>query len=269
MAFTAITPGQVDADSPVDSVLMGLLRTNLDDHETRIDAAFTLSSPVPQGGLDTALQSGTIQSASVSTIVLSGGSYHFLMGGGGTNASSTLQLEQPETVNSVFAIGDTSGVVYRFRVVSNAGFQSQWATRYIQASPPYKLGGVEWNHFFFILRSKVSGDVIATCESPDPCWHNNGRLDLPKDHPDKIAAVPHPFADYWQKDPAADGLEIVLLDMRSQNLGLWHKENDKLGRNISQDLNIFLPSKGKIETHSEIGIGGLAAFESKVKIITP
>jgi hypothetical protein len=37
MAFTPITAGQVDADSPVDSVLMGLIKTNLDDLDTRVD----------------------------------------------------------------------------------------------------------------------------------------------------------------------------------------------------------------------------------------
>ena len=39
MAFTTITAGQTDANSPVDQVLMDLVRTNLDDLDTRLAVA--------------------------------------------------------------------------------------------------------------------------------------------------------------------------------------------------------------------------------------
>ena len=38
MAFTALTAAQTDANSPIDQTLMDLIRTNFDDHETRIGA---------------------------------------------------------------------------------------------------------------------------------------------------------------------------------------------------------------------------------------
>ncbi len=36
MAFTSLTTGQTDADSPVNETLMDLIRTNLDDLDTRV-----------------------------------------------------------------------------------------------------------------------------------------------------------------------------------------------------------------------------------------
>jgi hypothetical protein len=39
MAFSAIAASDVDADSPITDTLMNVIRTNFDDHETRIKAA--------------------------------------------------------------------------------------------------------------------------------------------------------------------------------------------------------------------------------------
>ena len=38
MAFTSLTAAQVDADSPINETLMDLIRTNLDDLDTRMSA---------------------------------------------------------------------------------------------------------------------------------------------------------------------------------------------------------------------------------------
>ena len=43
MAFLALTAGQTDADSPLDQTLFDLIRTNFDDHESRIGGNESLS----------------------------------------------------------------------------------------------------------------------------------------------------------------------------------------------------------------------------------
>jgi hypothetical protein len=44
MSYTSIAASQTDANSPVDQTLMDAFRTNLDDHESRILAAFAFGS---------------------------------------------------------------------------------------------------------------------------------------------------------------------------------------------------------------------------------
>ncbi len=44
MAWTAITSAQTDTDSPIDQTLMDLIRTNDQDHETRLNALSAVSS---------------------------------------------------------------------------------------------------------------------------------------------------------------------------------------------------------------------------------
>ena len=87
MSFTAITAGQVDADSPVDSVLMGLMRTNLDDLDARfpitsvatgaIDQTAIASAAVGQGELITAQGAVSVGSGRGSLLTLPGGEYGF------------------------------------------------------------------------------------------------------------------------------------------------------------------------------------------------
>jgi hypothetical protein len=44
MAFTAFTAAQTDTDSPLDQTFTDLIRTNFDDHESRISALFALGA---------------------------------------------------------------------------------------------------------------------------------------------------------------------------------------------------------------------------------
>ena len=259
MAFTAITAGQVDADSPVDSVLMGLLRTNLDDHESRIDANYSASNPVPQAGLETAQGSVSTAGANVN-LTLPGGEYGFypqLNDNGVGPISAEIGVSFSGT-----------GYVTNITLSSVSGSVSA-QHRYIQASPPYMIGSKKWGHFLYLLRRISDGVVVSSYEAEDPCWAYNGLNHLPKDHADRISAVPHPFADYWGKDPAVDGLEIVLVDLSTTNTKKWIGDNRKVGKGILEDVGTVLTSKGTNKAHSDYSIPVIPNFTDKVKIITP
>jgi hypothetical protein len=138
---------------------------------------------------------------------------------------------------------------------------------YVQASPPYHIGNIEWGHFLFMLRNR-SGDLIAAYEAPDPPWAYNG-LDLEiTDAIERIKTVPHCFADYFDRNPADDGLEIALVDLRDMDVDRWRKDCAKARkRSIFEDLagNVSpqLVDKGVIRDN---GIPNVPGFSNRVKL---
>jgi hypothetical protein len=135
---------------------------------------------------------------------------------------------------------------------------------YIQSSPPYKIGNKKWDHFLYLLINSA-GDVISSYEAEDPPYAYNGPPQHKKDSIERIQAVPHPFADYWDKDPAVDGLEIILVDLRGHNTKKWKSDNAKKGKGILEDLG-HISKKGKIVTPQELGIGDIQGFTDRIKI---
>lgn len=146
-----------------------------------------------------------------------------------------------------------------------AGYAQQ---RYIQASPPYKIGDITWGHFLFLLRN-AAGDVKAAYEAEDPPWAYNGAIYLPKDDPARLTEVPHPFADYWLKDPAVDGLEIVMVDLTARDVKKAKQDNAKVGKGLLEDIPALITGKGKPKPHAAYGLPNIPRFSDKVKIYEP
>ena len=275
MAYVAITAGQVDSDSPLDTTLMGTVKDNFIDHESRLvtgeaggfgvaDGAITqakmATAAVGQGELKTATGEVSTSAADIN-LTLPGGTYGFYPQIK-TNALGGLR---PVYISN--NIPSTSYVTNIFLTAQSGTSYAQ--QRYIQASPPYKIGDTVWGHFLFLLRKISTGDVVSSYQAEDPPWAYNGKVWLPKNHVDRISEVPHPFADYWLKDPAIDGLEIVLVNLNAVDTKKWRDDNWKVGKSILEDIPAVLPSKGKLKTFADFNIPAIARFTDRVKVIEP
>ena len=140
---------------------------------------------------------------------------------------------------------------------------------YVQASPPYKIGDKNWGHFLFVLRNIITGEIKSAYEAEDPPWAYNGPDHNAKDSKERIEAVPHPFKQYFDKDPALDGYEIQLIDLSDYDVKTWKKDSAKKGKGILDDLNegtITFNPKGAIIKPSDIQVAGINGFSDKVKI---
>ncbi len=276
------TAGQTDADSPLDATLMDGLRKDLDhlrqvlygstdpsfhtpiwghDHDGANSETIDLTGLVARTDLKTTMSSVSTGGAS-SLLTLPGGEYGFYPQ---TKISSVAGTQNAHMVNSI-AIG-TSYVSYITLGTSAGTISAQ--QRYIQASPPYMIGNKQWGHFLFLLRRISDGVVVSSYEAEDPCWAYNGNPSNAKDSPERIAEVPHPFGDYTQKDPAVDGLEIVLVDLSTVPVKKWIGDNRKVGKGILEDVGAVLTGRGTNKAHSDYSIPAIPNFTDRVKIITP
>lgn len=89
MAFLALTSGQCDANSPVDETLMQLIRTDLDDHESRIGANESISDgAIRDDFIGTAIDTDTWDTAGVTAPAQDGQPDHWmhLQNGAGNSA---------------------------------------------------------------------------------------------------------------------------------------------------------------------------------------
>ena len=274
------TAGQTDADSPIDTTLMDGLRKDLDHlrqvlygstdpnfhtpiwghtHDGSNSEIVDLTGLVAQDDLKTAQGSVSVASAT-SNLTLPGGEYGF--------------YPQINNNGSTSTTAEMATVLTGTGYVTNIGLTGVGGTvfaqqRYMQASPPYMIGDKEWGHFLYLLRRISDGVVIASYEAEDPPHAYNGLTYLPKDHPDRISAVPHPFADYWGKNPSVDGLDIVLVDLSVTNTKKWISDNRAVGKGILEDIGTVLIGKGTAKLHSDYSIPAIPNFTDKVKIITP
>lgn len=263
MAYVTIASSQVDADSPLDTTLMVQIKDNEDDLDSRAvtngdahDHEGGDGAVIPQGGIKST--TGTIQSNSttLSDIILPGGEYGFYP-----------QIKTPVvsiTIEARIALSRASTVFITNIAIRRAGGGATPVTvqqRYIQSSPPYNIGNEEWGHFVFLLQNINTNDIFASYEAPEPPWAYNGKTWLDKNDSSRINTVPHPFGDYYDKDPSVDGLKISLLDTRGKDMKKWRRNN-------------VTPGKGLIESFSSESVGStktitlpdIPNFSGKVKI---
>ena len=213
------------------------------------------ASSVGQGELKTAQGEVSTTGSSIN-LVLPGGEYGFY---------PRVKTAGTEVIAAQVAIVLlNNNYVTNINLDSAAGDVVYAQQRYFQASPPYKIGSKEWGHFLYMLVN-AQGDVIASYEAEDPPYAYNGPSHHAKDSIERIQAVPHPFADYHDKDPAIDGLEIVLVDLRKYDTKKWKFDNAKKGKGILEDMG-HINKKGKIITPQSLGITNIQGFTDKVKI---
>ncbi len=265
MAFVAFTTAEVDADSPLTETFFTKMKDNFDalnasdvtngdahDHEAGD------GGQIPQGGLKTAI--GAVSTASSANLTLPGGEYGFYPQLKDSGAATGMTA----SITSA-GFNPPSSYVTNIRLQITSGSGSVFAQqRYFQASPPYKVGNKTWGHFLYMLINS-QGDVIASYEAEDPPYAYNGPPQHKKDSIERIQAVPHPFADYHDKDPATDGLEIILVDLREYNTKKWKADNAKQGKGILEDLG-HINKGGQIIKPQDLGIANIQGFTDKVKI---
>ena len=216
---------------------------------------------IPQGGIKTAIGSVSTTTAGIN-LILPGGEYGFY-----PQVKSSLSSAQYE-IGAVMSAPDGTAAptayVTNINLSNEDNATSSAQQRYIQASPPYKIGNKKWGHFLYMLVD-TQGNVKAAYEAEDPPYAYNGPSQHKKDSIERIQAVPHPFPKYWGKDPAVDGLEIVLVDLRGHDTKKWKADNAKKGKGILEDLG-SINKKGKIVTPQDLGIGNIQGFTDRVKI---
>lgn len=156
-----------------------------------------------------------------------------------------------------------AGTSYGTTIYLDSAGQTVFANqRYIQASPPYKIGNIFWGHFLFILKEKNSDKILAAYEAEDPPWAYNG-IGI-KDSPERISSVPHPFADCVNVDlPSTQ--EILLLDLRDNNMKSWKEDLMKESKSILENLDKV--NITDIRTFSTFGLSSeINGFSNKIVI---
>lgn len=262
MAWTTLT---FTFGSLLTSTKMTQLQDNLTAVAQGLSGAPALVFPaasIAQGQLKTTTGAVSTVSTTYVLLTLPGGEYGFYpqLKRNDANNDSLAQIMGISTTSTSYV------TVISLLTGSSTVYAQQ---RYIQASPPYKIGDTNWGHFLFLLRKITTGEVVSSYEAEDPPWAYNGKVWLPKDHVNRVSEVPHPFADYWMKDPAIDGLEIVLVNLNTVDTKKWKGDNQKVGKGISEDLGSVLVGKGKQKVFGDYGIPAIAKFTDKVKIIEP
>lgn len=290
MAYTDYAASFVAADKPVTALLMGYIRDNtryLKDRlvtgtghthnqagtdeggpvtpaDNSVTQAKMADAAVGQAELKSTVGEVNADSSVPANVTLPGGTYGFYPQ---VKCGATTT-----TMAASIASGNTSGTYATLIYLSGdatSGHMVYAQHRYIQASPPYLIGQVIWGHFLFLLRDIATGTVRSAYQAEDPPWAYNGVLYLPEKDPGRIAAVPHPFADYWLKDPAIDGLEIVMVDLTEHDTKKWIADNAKLGKGLLEDLGSVITGKGIIKPNSDYLLPDIPKFTDRVKIVRP
>ena len=279
MAYEAFTSAEIDADSPLNEpfflkmannfeAIEGDTVTNGDSHDHSGGDGATIgtngvnqnsiaASSVGQGELKTAQGSVSTTSGTFVNLTLPGGEYGFY-------SRTKADLGANITGQIVSARSGASYATIIALLTTNPPTAVYAQQRYLQASPPYKIGDKKWEHFLYALVN-AQGDIIAAYEAEDPPYAYNGPEHNAKDSIERIQAVPHPFVDYFDRDPALDGLEIVLVDLREYDTKKWKSDNAKKGKGILEDLG-HINKSGRIITPQEIGVENILGFTDKVKI---
>ena len=171
--------------------------------------------------------------------------------------------------HATLAFTTTQMGVYNTGAGTNTAYLS---TRYVQSSPPYKIGTVTWGHFVFVMRNKSTGEIIGTYEAEDPPWAYNGAIWEPKDSPERIQSMPHPFGNQYDndgnitRDVNDPAFEIVMIDMRDFNVKDWKMDALKNGKcSVLEDMQGCIPI-GKELKHSQFKLPTVTGFTDKVKI---
>jgi len=270
MAWTSIPASVYAVGKPITSVSYGYLKDNIEAHDHISGRGAIIlqeaidNAAIGQGELKTAQGSVSKANSGLADLILPGGEYGFYPRIKMNNTSSGIDWNAQ--ICGKAGMNHAGWLSYVTNISLNPGGAATIYAqqRYLQSSPPYKIGNKEWGHFLYMLVN-AQGDIVASYEAEDPPYAYNGPPQHAKDSIERIQAIPHPFADYHDKDPAIDGLEIILVDLREHDTKKWKDDNAKLGKGILEDLGP-INRKGKIVTPQELGIGDIQGFTDKVKI---
>lgn len=271
MAFVAFTTAEVDADSPLNETFFTKMKDNFDvlngadvtggdaHNHSGGDGATIGTDGVNQNSIKTATSSQSIVIGNYTNIslALTGGTWSMW------TASASIASDNNGTIG--FGVGDTPPGTLGLKNTDSTASTFYIDGRYIQSSPPYKIGDTTWGHFFYVLRNKLTGEIFGTSEAEDPSWAYNGAIWVKdKNSVERMASAPHPFADYWDK-PLPDELEICLIDMKDFNVTALKIDCLKNKKKADQEIlkNIIM---GSVQSHKKYNLPEVPGFTDKVKI---
>jgi hypothetical protein len=256
MAYLQITAAQTDAESPLNQALFDQIRENFDyvTDGTKINANLVATASIQNVAVTEAkigtgavveakLRAGSVTEAKLGASAVAAGKLKAT-----TNTVSTTTAANLYPTNSGYSfyprfydvvstgaptcyaymmyalaastLGSSAKLVIHLNDDGNGAGTLYAEFTYVQASPPHAFADSDdWGLFVFLLRDSSTGQVLSSSVAEDPVWDGDWSP-LPKGHPARIAEMPHPFADYYpytDKRPEAEGLEIVLVDLREQN----------------------------------------------------
>lgn len=276
--FTTILDTQIDADSPLDTTLLTSIRDSLIHLEEWLGLSYTAAqdhdhdgtnsklittvaaAAIAQSQLKTAI--GSVSTNVGANLTLPGGSYGFYpQFKRGSAPSNSLTSQMASAAGGILSYATN---IYLFN--SGASGQLSFAQqRYIQASPPYKIGSKRWGHFLFLLKKISTGEIVSAYQAEDPPWAYNGSLVLPKDDKRRIQALPHPFLDYINKAPSVDGLRIVLVDLSQKNVKAWRDTAMTAEKDPLENVNLLVKSTGKVRSYTAKGLPTISGFTDKIE----
>jgi hypothetical protein len=242
----------------------------LADNVTSIKIAFyTLtggnigSSSVGQGELYTTYTAELAETSStLLNRILTGGEYGFYPQ---IKMSTTGSSDWEAMITQEVAYnGWTAAYVSSIALATGGGGTIYARQRYIQSSPPYKIGDTIWGHFLFLLRNPLTGEIFSAYSAEDPPWAYNGIGE--KDSVERIQSVPHPFMEYWEKDPAIDGLEICLVDLRDLDVEKLITTIDLKKYGILEEMLKLITIDKKGINYNRFNIPEILGFTDKLKI---
>lgn len=188
--YTAIPNSDVDADSPVTTGLMTLLRDNplaISEGSTgapkiqtaaydtgSVDAAAIAADAVTQSELaDDAVGQGELKSS----FDFLGNAQAFTSSGGAFSLGWESQRHNTEdrSMAMFHASGaDESAYTARWNFTASITSNDNARLYYVQSSPPYDLGDGDVPLFVSAQVDNGSGEIGAIHIAPDPTWCNNG-----------------------------------------------------------------------------------------------
>ncbi len=186
--YSAVSSGEKDANSPITESLINKLDQNpLAMFEGAVGAPKIQTAAHASASITQALLKTTTQELSSTSSSLTG--VHFIFSGGEYSFYPQIKCSADTDEQDVdYFVGKlvengTSITTYATRLFYEGTRGSQifyGKMRYVQASPPYELGGVDMPHFVF-LHVDALGNVISVSSSEDPTWAYNGPTDVRPD----------------------------------------------------------------------------------------
>ena len=141
------------------------------------------AAAVGQGELKTTTGDMSTAIADNQLITGPGGEYGFwptAKKSGGSNTNYTLTPLSPTDSNFTQSPTQNIGTSFlqRFNLSINDGTTLTARQRYVQASPPYELGGINILTFIFAMIEDGTGKILAMYQAADPPWANNGPTNI-------------------------------------------------------------------------------------------
>lgn len=267
-AYSAITSGQIDSDSPLDTTLAAQWSNNLLAIQENDATAPTIAYATAAGSAVSVSGSNVV---GVSQLKLTNQDYS-VVGNGNTaltSPSTTYRGLYGWTVNTgsllIPSFYENSTPYYsatvstRLQITGGNGVTNYARCYYISSSPPYNLGDGQIPLFIYAVIDKTAGKILQAQATIDPHWAYNGPTNIVPDRYGKDGKI-----FQFKRE-----VEIEIPDYRAQlinaktPLSIREKILDRLNTDklveveITQamknaDMNLFPHPFNNIPSNSEV-----------------